>query len=538
MARDGQFGRDDFGRGGLNEQVDGNELVQEIGLDRAEIDWRKDFIGFNDEDVRRLESYQDLFSAHAEQVAEDFYENLTASDDTTEVIGRSSKSVSQLKRTQSAYLVTLVQGEYGLEYFRDRARIGKLHDILDMPMKHYIGQYGVYYDLILPLIGDRLTNALVDRLTTSLTGGDVIASDDSPIAEDGNDDPQSVDGMTRESLEMAIEDEVDDSIRDILAILRIINLDMQAVTDTYIHSYSQDLETQLQRQQEVADEVDTAVTEAEQTAEDIASSTEEISSVARSQAEATQEVSSEVADLSATVEEIASTADEVAQTSERGASLAADGREAAEEAIDTMERIDDTACDVADDVARLENRIDEIDEVVEVINGIAEQTNMLALNASIEAARAGEAGDGFAVVANEVKSLAEESQNHAADIEQMVAAIKDDVKETVQNLEETTEEVYQGKDAVENTVANLREIAVAVEEASQGIQEVSEATDDQAVSAERITNMIDELVDQADQVADEIESIAAANEQQANKVIDISQTVDRLTTDGDDRHGV
>jgi len=164
-----------FGDGGLNDQVDVDSLMQEIDLDRGEIEWRKDFINFDEEDVARLTDLRPLFAAHTEDIAERFYENLTQYDQTVEVIGRSEKNVEQLKETQRAYFATLASGEYDYDYFRNRARIGKLHDLLEMPMKQYIGQYGVYYDLILPLLTGRTADQLTDRVQRAV---DETASDD------------------------------------------------------------------------------------------------------------------------------------------------------------------------------------------------------------------------------------------------------------------------------------------------------------------------------------------------------------------------
>ena len=220
MASVDRFGMSDFGQGGLNDRLDVETLVSEIGLTDEEIAWGKEFIGFDEDDGRRLRNYEQVFADNAERIAEDFYDNLTDYDETVRVIGRSEKGIDALKRTQSAYLTTLARGSYGEEYFRERARIGKLHDVLEMPMKQYLGQYGVYYDLILPLVGDELVESVTDRL--------------GPAAGDANggDAAAAADGHSRDTIEAVVREAVDDAVKDILSMLRIINLDMQVVTDS------------------------------------------------------------------------------------------------------------------------------------------------------------------------------------------------------------------------------------------------------------------------------------------------------------------
>ena len=528
-----------FGRGGLNDQVDSGRLLSDIGLDRREIQWRKDFVGFDGEDVERLSRFEDLFEEHAEQVSEMFYENLTQYDQTTEVMGRSSKSVEQLKRTQQAYLVSLASGEYGMDYFRNRARIGKLHDILDMPMKHYIGQYGVYYDLLSPIITERIqeeVSAAIDEATQDLAADGGVGAVEGGAAEpdtadspEGTTDAPPAPSIDTEAIEARAHEAVAEGIREFHSILKIINLDMQVVADTYIESYTQEIESTLDQQQEVATEVSAAVGELTDASDNVATSATEISVLAEDQSESMDEVAGEVSNLSATVEEVASSADTVAERSQEAREMATSGLERGERVLEVMADVDQASEQVQDDVTGLQETVEEIDDIIEVINDIASQTNLLALNANIEAARAGEAGQGFAVVADEIKALAEQSQEQAGEIEDMLEDIRGNTNETVESLETTQDRIDRGGTEVEETIEMLEEIAEAVGETVAGIQEVSDATDQQAASAEEIAAMVDQARDKARDVAAEIEDVAASTEEQAAKVQEIDSSMERLS---------
>ncbi len=524
--------------------VDGGRLTEEIGIDRAEISWRKGFTRFDEEDADRLAAMEDTFDRIADDLVTDFYDHLESFSESQAIVDSSTKSVEALKGSQAAYLRELGAGTYDQSYFDRRARIGKIHDMLDMGPKFYLGAYSVYYRGILDAVAEDVLAEVADRdaggneSVPGLAGSSEAASDDT---QDGESDApghetHAVDGRSADSEAMAVAAEaVEETVDRAMSALKLMLLDQGVAMDTYLHSYSQRVDEETERRRELAESVSEDVEEPldklRDNAEEVTAMATEIGDATEDAVESMGTVSDEVAQLSATVEEVASTADEVAATSDEARDLAEEGKESADGALDTMSDIEASTERVADDVASLADRVDEIDEVVEVIDDIADQTNLLALNASIEAARAGEAGDGFAVVADEVKNLAEESQQQASRIEETVEEVRGDVTDTVESLEATNRRVSEGVAAVESALEKLDGIVTAVEQSATGISEVSRATDDQAASTEEVAAIVEDASRTVETVADAIDELAEANADQSEQIRAVAQSVDRLTED-------
>ena len=531
---------DVFGHDGLNAHVDADALLTDIALDPEEIAWRKEFIRFDEEDERRLSDLEPLFRDRQDEIADRFYDNLTSHDGTLEIMGRSPKGIEALKQTQRAYLVSLATGEYDEEYFRNRARIGKLHELMDMPMKYYVGQYGVYYDLLLSEIDERVQRQTVDAIEA--WADEELGTEESTSGLVGRflgtgADTDDEDGLDA-ALEETVRESIHDGMADVLAVLRIVNLDLQVATDTYFESYSRELDRAVERRKELAAtvtrNVKAPIEDLDEASSSVARSAQAINDIAASQADDMDTIAAEVESLSANVEEIATTAESVDQVSTRAESLADSGVEQADAALEELAAVQEVAAELNETVSRLEERAAAIDEVIERVDKLTERTKVLGTNASVEAKRGENAQGTLEVIASEVQSFADQTQEDLQAVEREVEAIKEVATDTVECVDETTDRLTTGVARVDDAMTDFEAIHDATERTSEGIDDVATAAANQAGSAEAIHRTIELSAQRADRVSAETESVAAATEEQTAKLTEIARTVSTLTSVDDD----
>jgi methyl-accepting chemotaxis protein len=185
------------------------------------------------------------------------------------------------------------------------------------------------------------------------------------------------------------------------------------------------------------------------------------------------EVVSQTHLIASTTEQVSVTAEEIAASLEQVASVSASSSESATEggkvitlAIQSLEEIDQVLTSAASHIQKLEQASVQIDSVMEVINGVAEQTNLLALNAAIEAARAGEQGRGFAVVADEVRSLAVRTVEAVAEISGTIETMKHESGEVIRYIGHSKQSVEIGKERGDGALTALTDITAKADDAN------------------------------------------------------------------------
>jgi methyl-accepting chemotaxis protein len=214
---------------------------------------------------------------------------------------------------------------------------------------------------------------------------------------------------------------------------------------------------------------------------------------AQNQRDATLAMGTVVQALSESIGEIARNVRETSVFAERAHALSSQGKTIVDQASGSISHIAEMVFESARAIHTLDERSDTIGRVVKMIKDIADQTNLLALNAAIEAARAGEQGRGFAVVADEVRKLAERTARATGEIAQTIAAIQTETHSAVTSIESCTAQAQAGAALAQRAAASLTEISAGASGTLEKVKLIAYAADQQAASAQQITQQVETI---------------------------------------------
>lgn len=266
-------------------------------------------------------------------------------------------------------------------------------------------------------------------------------------------------------------------------------------------------------------------------ATEIAASAEEMAVGLQTQERQTQQVAAAVEEMSQSVTEVAAKSVDASAAAEQSQNLAEQGGEIVSGTVSTMQGIESDVNESAQMVNSLGQRSETIGEIIGVINDIADQTNLLALNAAIEAARAGEHGRGFAVVADEVRKLAERTQQATEEVSQSIRGIQTETQDAVRRIESSTGRVSKGVELASEAGSALSTIVRSSQSLQEMVQGIAAAANQQSAASSEIARAVEGISEVTRQSSDGASQAAQAAGDLAHQSERLQSLVSRFKLD-------
>lgn len=287
-----------------------------------------------------------------------------------------------------------------------------------------------------------------------------------------------------------------------------LTVKVKADTDGIMAELSAGFNHSVHNIRELVRQLQSGLHEAMTSSEFITESTNHMYTGVQEQTSRILEVVASVEEMSHTVRENAASATQTSNDASKGEKIAEEGGKQVLRTVEKMKTIAESSASTAEAIRRLHVRTNEIGEIVDVISDIADQTNLLALNAAIEAARAGEQGRGFAVVADEVRKLAERTMQATKQIITMIRGVQEDTNAAVLSTEEEQRHAREGMELADTAGGALTSIVGSVRKVQEMVAQIAAATEEQSAAIDQMAEYMTGISTSVEQSRDDIESIS------------------------------
>ncbi len=545
------------------------QLSEMFKINNSNLQLRKQFIRLSEEDVEILKQLKPWAEKYAEIIAYDFYEHQFSFPATLAFFkahaqkkGKTLQSLREhLQKMQAAYFLQIFEeaeqgGDFGTNYFERRLKVGKIHNVINLPLKWYVGSYTLYQELVSKYLREAFPlrvnfwrkaehaiftvfnydiQSVVDAFFydyLQAVGLDLAAIDVREAREDLSEYYETLKNNVRLVIEETVRTsaELSATSRELASATQQVaeatnqialtiqhladGATLQAETAAKTANAVEQMTRSIQSVSEGAQEQAKATMQTMQAMDQLAISIEGIQEGAVEQAQRMEQVTEMGNILIEAISSVDEARNEVSQESQRALEAALSGSEIIAQTVSGMGKLRQATEQLADKVRHMGESSAKIGTVVETIKDIASQTNLLALNAAIEAARAGEHGKGFGVVAKEVYKLAESTAQATKEISDMIKAVQTDAEEAVHAMQRAGEDVAQAVKLTDQAGAAFETITAYTRTSSEKVEIIREAI--QAVRS---------AYTQMDEVLKEVAAITERNKQAAVEMGNMSRIV-------------
>ncbi|KGK91511.1 chemotaxis protein [Desulfosporosinus sp. HMP52] len=408
-----------------------------INLHQFSLDEAVKLLRIDGEQLALLKEIRPIIEQDSEEIIRNFYAHVTTLPNLKAIIDRFS-SVEKLKVTMKKYLFSLFPDKLDEDFLQWRVTIGEVHSRINLPPFYYLSANQAFCDEIIPRIFKHYRK------------------------------------------------KTDQAIRASLAFQRILSFDQQVVMASYIQSYMTEIDKKA--------ELEKALTE-------IDSLQRSVSEASQALAATSEETAASAAEMNQATAQISGNASEAAEFSRQVDVLAQEGVRKIQAISDTILRLAGMTSEMQGKMSELDKSSARIASVTDVIKEIASQTNLLALNAAIEAARAGDSGRGFGVVAEEVKKLANHSEQSVKEISALITITKQNTVAVNNSIAQTTEAMQGAAAEAGQVVDRFGEIMAAINASIKQVQGIAQQIDALSFTASQIGAASEDVANSATSLA-------------------------------------